>query len=249
MTVLDSTEEMTEPAEPWWRKLLRKVGIIPENGSALTDSQAGVRVGLASIIQVAGTLFVGFPLWLKMGTDRWAHDCFYIGLTFGCGGIVVLWATTYYIIFADRVNVVFTESIIRVIYVTNILALCIAMARVGDPSSSVFGHVIPLQLSGILLLEQQTESTSRARYAALKYGTIALILWILAAAFRIVLWPFLTGKVEPSTSGPDDKLATYLLIPSEIIFTVIAYYLPIWKRFRNFFEKKRPPAPSSQPTT
>jgi hypothetical protein len=242
---------MTEPAEPWWRKLLRIVGIIPENGSApiLTDSQAGVRVGLASIIQAAGTLFVGFPLVLKMGPDGWERDCFHIGLTFGVGGILVLWATTYYIMFADRVNVVLTESIIRVIYITNILALSIAMARVGDPSSSVFGHVIPLQLSGMLLLEQQTDSmTSRSRYAPLKYGVIALVIWAVAAGFRIVPWPFLTGKIEACTSGCDDKLATYFLIPSEIIFTVVAYYLAIWKRFRNFFEKK-PQVPSNQQTT
>jgi hypothetical protein len=245
---------MSEAVETLWRKVARLIGVIPENvvGRRPKDSQAGARVALASLTQISGTAIVIFPLWLEMGENGWKRDCYHIGLTFGVIGTFVLFGTLIYIVLLrDSVKVVATEWIIRIIYTTNIVALSLAMARVGDPSSSVFGHVVPLQLSGILLLEQQKDSmTSPSRFAAIRYGVVAVLIWVAAVALRerIIHWPFWTGDIEPCTSGCNDKLAILLLIPFEIAFTVLAYYLSRSKWFLNLFVKKKRRAMPSNKT-
>jgi hypothetical protein len=221
------------------------VGIIPEQGPARnpTARQAGARIALASIIQLSGTFFVMLPLWLEMGEKGWQHDCFKVGSWFGgLGSAVLVGALIYVILSKDAINVVATEWIIKILYTTNIVALSLAMVRVGGPSSSVFGHLIPLQLSGILLLEQQKDSMiTPSRYAAFRYSAVALLIWITAAALRdrIVQWPFWTGDVQPCTSGCNDELATKLLIPFELFFTVLVYYLLRSKRFWKIFGAKK----------
>jgi hypothetical protein len=233
---------MSEPDEGRWHRVARIIGIIPEKnlGRRLKAKDAAVRVALAAIIQFVGTLVVLLPLSRKMREDGWQHDCFIVGLVFGVTGFLVLVATLIYVPVANYlskdINVVATEWIIKILYTTNVVALSLAMARVGDPSGNVFGHLIALQLSGILLLEQQKESmTTPSSYTAMGYGLIAVFIWIAAVRFResfVHLW-FWSGDVKPCTSGCDDKLATKWLIPFEIVFTVFAYYFP------KFFVKKK----------
>lgn len=241
---------MIKTAARWLAKVVRIIGtiigIVSEKVPARRPktSQAGMRVALACIIQIVGTTVVLVPLSLEKAKDGWQLDCYDLGWKFGGIGAFVLFVTSMYVILArENLKVVITEWVIKVIYTTNIIGLSLAMTRVGDPSTSVFGHIIPLQLSGILLLEQQKDSmTTPSRYAALRYGTIALLIWIAAVWLResIVQLPFLwTGAINPCTSGCNDKLATQLLIPFEIAFTVLAFYISRWKQFSNFFGTKK----------
>lgn len=229
-------------SEPDGHRVARNRGVIPEKNPRrrLKAEDAHVRVALAAIIQFVGTLVVLLQLWREVGKDGWQHDCFILGLVFGVIGFLVLIGTLISFSVANylskHINVVATEWIIKILYTTNVVALSLAMARVGDPSGNVFGHLIALQLSGILLLEQQKENmTTPSRYAAMGYGLIAVFIWLAAGWFResIVQLPFWSGDVKACTSGCDDKLASKWLILFEIVFTVIAYYFP------KFFVKKK----------
>src|ERR1043166_8542830 len=239
---------MSEPKEPWWRKVVRFIGtilgIIPEIVPARRPkaNQAGMRVALACIIQIVGTAVVRVPRSLEKAKDGWQLDCYDLGWKFGgIGGFVLLVTSIYVMLARENLKVGITESVIKVIYTSNIIGLSLAMTRVGDPSTSVCGHIIPLQLSGILLLEQQKDSmTTQSRYSALRYGSIALLIWIAAVWFRESIASFFwTQDINPCISRCNDKLATQLLIPFEIAFTVLAFYLSRWKRFSNFFGKKK----------
>jgi hypothetical protein len=206
----------------------------------LNDEQGGVGVGvgLASIIEIAGLGLVFFLIGPRAGSAGWQLDCYRIGLIVIGSGSVVLWITTLLVI-GGHVRLVFAEWLVRIIYFANTIALSVAMARAGG-LSSVLGHIIPLQLSGILLVEQQKEKViAQNRFVPAIYGLLTLVIWWLAVSYRqrIAAWSFWTGPTECVDNCNDDVLTVWLL-GFEIVFTAVAYYLAKSEDFHKLFKPK-----------
>lgn len=216
-------------------------GTVKPSDDKLNDEQGwvGVGVGLASIIQLAGLGLVFFLIGPRAGPDGWQLDCYRIGLRVIGIGALALWVTTLLVI-GGHVKLVFAEWLVRIIYLANTVALSIAMARSGGLSSAL-GHIIPLQLSGILLLEQQKEKViAQNRFMPAFYGLLTLLIWGLAVFYRqsIAAWPFWTGSRECVDNCNDDVITGWLLA-FEIVFTAVAYYLAKSEWFHKFFTSKR----------
>jgi hypothetical protein len=151
----------------------------------LTKAEARARIGLVFGLELVGIAIIMIPLISQgMATKGWQRDCLLIGGIAGGVSVVIL-SLTHVVMGIRGINVTLTEGIIGVIFVVNTIAFAVAMARTGGPSCSVFGQIIPLQLSGMLLFEQQKEKmTSQHTYAAVFYTAITISIWVIAVLFR-----------------------------------------------------------------
>lgn len=209
----------------------------------LTKPEALARFSVVSGIQVIGVLITLGVLWIAQSvTDKeWLRDCWRIGVVAGFGSWLIL-LLAYAIMGVRAFSINCAELLIKAIFAINTLAFALAMARTGGASCSVFGQVIPIQLSGILLLEQQKEKmTSTHSNAALGYAGFAISVWIAAELSRnrlSALFGWVGGDGE-NTLEDWNRIAGTILVVVGMLFTAVAYLLPRSPLFIRFFKDDR----------
>src|SRR5947209_5951269 len=148
----------------------------------LEPREALARLSVVSGIQVIGVLITLVVLLLikLIAEEEWQSFYWWLWGVAGVGSCLGL-LLAFAIMGIRTFNVDYTERIINALFVTNTLAFALAMVRTGGSPYSAFGQVIPIQLSGILILEQQKEKmTSTHSNAALGYAGISIVVWVVA---------------------------------------------------------------------
>lgn len=213
-----------------------------EGPRELKKPEALARFSVVSAIQVLGFAITIIPLIIGARAGGvWQYDCLWVGIIAGVlsiGAIILVYIGMGIFGF----NAKLTEWIIRAIFVVNTTAFAFAAARTGGPSCSIFGQIIPIQLSGILLLEQQKEKmTSKQSKGRLVFGyaAIAIIAWVIVELFRDRLAALLgwSASVTGTIPGTWYTIAATSLVAAGMAFTAIAYLLPRSPGFIDFFPK------------
>jgi hypothetical protein len=208
----------------------------------LTPREALARFSVVSFIQASGvviTLGVLVLVQLIVG-EGWQSFYWWLWGVAGVGSCLGL-LLAFAIMGIRTFDVDYAERIIQVLFVTNTLAFALAMVRTGSFPCSAFGQVIPIQLSGILLLEQQKERmTSTRSNAALGYAGIAIVIWVIAELSRSYLATSLgwTAGGNGTAWESGNRIATTILVVTGMLFTTIAYLLPSRLLFTKFFNEK-----------
>jgi hypothetical protein len=201
----------------------------------LQEEQALSRVCVVSLIQIVGVLLtislVKYgPGWFRMNDEAdWQRDCLGIAYVLLATGFGVL--ITFALSWLRRWRPAIPEGIIFLTFVVNIIAFSLAMARTGGPSYSFFGQLIPMQLSGILILEQQktmmTSRKSSTRMRAWYYAGFTVFVWLIVVLFPMqfaALFGWKQMTIETSVKSYQDFVATVLFILGMIV-TAFAYWV------------------------
>ena len=154
-------------------------------GHGLTEEQALSRICMVFMIEFVGVVLTIILICCGPGKftegDKvyWKLDCGYIAA--GLFLFAVFLGLTFAVSWLRRWRPSIPEGIILLTFIVNIIAFSMAMARTGG-THSFFGQLIPMQLSGILILEQQKTmfKTSSQRYRAWFYATFTVIVWVIA---------------------------------------------------------------------
>jgi hypothetical protein len=147
----------------------------------LTPGEAGSRLVIVTGIQWLGVGFLVGPLVTRgIQSSGWQRSCLLFGLLAALGAVLLLIMLLYaakrrFKDPPDSFDVRKTELAITFAFVLNTVALALAMARTGGPSCSTYGQMIPMQLSGMLLLALQKETfTSDRSFRSIIYPVITL---------------------------------------------------------------------------
>jgi hypothetical protein len=206
--------------------------ITPSPTSMLTLGEAGSRLVIVFVIQLLGVVFLVVPLMLPgIKNDGWQQSCRRFGGLAAIGLVLLLGMFVYaaWQHFHDQAfDVRKTELAITLAFVLNTVALALAMARTGGPSCSTYGQMIPMQLSGMLLLAQQKQTfTSDQSFQPVIYAAITLFFW----GSSVLFWQQLAHwRGWATTIGTNERgygfLSPGLLIFCEILLMAIAYFVP-----------------------
>jgi hypothetical protein len=191
----------------------------------LTNDQAMDRLSIVSLIQILGILITLGLLGLShamVNGGRWRIFCWWVGIGTSLGTIALL-LIAHSTIRVRGPN--WSERIIQFVFIGNTVALALGMARTGGASSSVFSQTIPIQLSGMLLLELQKERlTSSKTQAYWWYALIAIAFWVAAELIGGSRFGIVASK-----DGDYEvwrRVASAVLFVVGTIFTVITYKFP-----------------------
>lgn len=201
----------------------------------LSRYQAMVRFGAISSIELAALAICLLPLLSRQ--KPWQADCLGVGIATTIVALVII-TVACIVAFAlpknraaeqldaslDRVF----ESAIVTLYVLNLVSLCLVIARTGGPGQSLFGPLIPILLSVILLLQVQRDRWCGA------VSLMALLYTAVAAGGVFVSYRFqapLAGLVTSATESASDLLVgtrgwhAFLTI-SGMILAYLSYLVP-----------------------
>jgi len=200
----------------------------------LTHGEAGSRLVIVTGIQWLGVGFLVGPLVTPgIQNNGWQRSCLLFGLLAALGAALLLIMLLYAAKrrFKDppsSFDVRKTELAITFVFVLNTVALALAMARTGGPSCSTYGQMIPMQLSGMLLLALQKETfTSDRSFRSIIYPAITLFFW----GSSVLFWQQLAQwRGWATTIGANEVgygfLSPGLLIFCEVLLMAIAYFVP-----------------------
>ena len=226
--------------------------------SELPEEHALSRVFVVSLIQIVG---VSLTIALVKFGPRWAHggygfralfrpadeagwqqDC--LAIAYFLGANVILLFLVFGFSYIRRWKPGIPEGIILFTFVVNIIAFSLAMARTGGPSHSFFGQLVPMQLSGILILEQQkamtTSRTSSTRKRAWYYAAFTVFIWLIVWLFPMrfaALFGWKQMTIEASVKSYEDFAATVLFILGMLV-TAFAYW--VTPRLAASFRRPKP---------
>jgi hypothetical protein len=176
----------------------------------------------------------------------WRFDCACVGAVSAVVAVLLIFSSLAWAVWqpwheesGERITAVL-EKIVAFIYFWNVLSLSIAIARTGGPTISLYGPLIAIQLSVMLLLELQKESVTKKRSEYARwYFTAGFLAWLLLAfvhrtAPALYLW---------RANEADDNLALAQATPAFLLTTVgmilgyLTYELPKWESLQNRFAK------------
>ncbi len=201
----------------------------------LTEDQALARLCVVSLIQLVGVSLTFFLIkygpraFGLSGEADWQRDCLVIAYVLGV--TIILLFLTLIFSYLRRWRPWVQEGIILFTFGVNIIAFSLVMARTGGPSHSFFGQLVPMQLSGILILEQQKaimmSKQSSKRKRAWLYAGFTIVVWLI-----VVLSPVqvasLFGRqemtLETNLKTYEEWAATVLFILGMIV-TAFAYWV------------------------
>ena len=199
----------------------------------LTEEQGLARLCVVSLIQSVGVyLTIGLneylPLFFGLTEEAgWQRDCLKIAS-------VLRWTITmlFFTLIGSyllRWKPKTSEVVIIITFVVNIFAFSLAMVRTGGPAHSFFAQLVPMQLSGILILEQQkammTSQQPSKRWRALLYAVFAIVASLTVVCLskrfqRLFGWQDLTMQANQESYAR--WVATTLFILGMIV-TAFAY--------------------------
>ncbi|MFZ1011242.1 MAG: hypothetical protein WAN65_30665 [Candidatus Sulfotelmatobacter sp.] len=159
---------------------------------------AVARFAAVAIIELVALLICFFPL--VRAADQWQKDCRKCGFI---ALIVALVVGTLMLSIAglaprssNQTTIVhLLEAGVIAIYILNVVALSLVTARSGGPTSSLYGTLIPIQLSAMLFLQLQKDRlTGEASVDSAIYYAVIGIGGYLAAHYlkpRLSTWKIL----------------------------------------------------------
>jgi hypothetical protein len=213
----------------------------------LTSAEALARLSVVSLIQLIGffmtILLVRWgPRWFT-GTSKaeWQRDC--LRGAYICGGVGLLALFVMLILgslFSLAAN--WPEKVISAVFVLNTIFFAFGMARTGGAAYSFFGYLVPLQLSGILVLEQQKAMMTNTQLTTWTFAAFSTFIWLAAVLLRKQLARRLQWQeflMEPGLEKFTAFAATLLFVLS-VAVTVLAYWLPPRPEFIEFIRRHRP---------
>jgi len=201
----------------------------------LKEEQALARLCVVSLIQLAGVSLTFFLI--KYGPRAfgqadeadWQRDCLVIAYVLG--GTIILLFLTFIFSYLMRLKPSIPEGIILLTFGVNIIAFSLAMARTGGPSHSFFGQLVPMQLSGILILEEQkaimTSKQPSTRARAWLYAGFTVFVWLIVVLFPAQVALVFGQKemtIETGLKTYEEWAATILFILG-IVVTAFAYWV------------------------
>jgi hypothetical protein len=219
----------------------------PSSVEALTLAQALARLSVVALIQLVGffatiVLVKWGPRWFT-GTSKadWQSDCLRGAYVFGGTSLLALFVTLIFgLLFSLDASV--PERVISGVFAVNTIFFAFAMARTGGAACSFFSQLVPIQLSGILVLEQQKAMMTHTRLTTWTFAIFSTFIWVAAVLFRKRLARRLHWKefiLEPGLEKFTVFAATCLFTLS-IGVTVLAYWLPPRPEFILFIQRHRP---------
>jgi hypothetical protein len=159
----------------------------------------------------------------------WQKDCGVIAGILFLIAVVILLTTVALVLVMLRGGTwlrncrpIVAEGVILAAFIVNIVAFCVAISRSGGPSHSFFTQLVPMQLSGILILEQQkasmTNRKSGARRRSCYYAAFAIVVWLVSAPYSI-------GVVQMGGGNYEDFVASFLFVLG-VLVSVAAFVIP-----------------------
>lgn len=219
--------------------------------------QALARLSIVLFIELVGagaTIYLVWrgPRWFS-GTSvtAWQRDCLAgIGL-FGGASLIALIMMLIGGVFLPRIvkirNAILfygpkiTEGVIWLVFAMNTVFFTLGMARTGGPAESFFAQLVPIQLSGILVLQQQKLMLTGARATIWTFGTSAafsVLTWLIAVSFQVQAVGIMgwDKTMMEGTLEAFGVFATTALFVLSVAVTVVAYWLPLQPWFIAIFE-------------
>jgi hypothetical protein len=207
----------------------------------LEKGPALARLCVVSFIQFVGVLLTYFLIYSGpsfAGVQKevpWQNYCLGIAyVLFVSTGVLVV---TFFFSFFFRWRASIGEGIIWFTFAVNIIAFSLAMARTGGPAHSFFGQLVPLQLSGILLLQQQKAMLTCKRRASWLPTIYTVFVWLTMVIIgRVIGWKSVT--TEPNLEKYELYAAGILFLLG-LLVTALAYWLPTRPSFIARFQSSR----------
>jgi hypothetical protein len=200
----------------------------PEPFSELEKGPALARLCVVSFIQFVGVLLTFFLI--NFGPSifgvqeelSWQRYCLWIAyVLFGTIGVLFL-TLIFSLYYGWRASI--AEGVIWFTFWVNIAAFSLATALTGGPSRSFFGQLIPMQLSGMLLLQQQKHQLTHKRSEPWYPAVFTVVVWlIMVGVGRFFGWKGITEDPNFETFETVAAIALFLL---GILVTALAYWLP-----------------------
>lgn len=230
---------------------------MPSREAALKLDQALARLSVVLFIELAGflatlVLIKRGPRWFNVVSEaEWQRDCLNGIWYFGGASLIALIMMLIGGVFLPRIvkirNAILfygpkiTEGVIWLVFAINTVFFTLGMARTGGPAESFFAQLVPIQLSGVLVLQQQKVMLTRARATIWTFGTFAIfsvLTWLTAVSFQVQA----VGIMGWDKTMMEDTLkgfgvfATTVLFVLSVAVTVVAYWLPLQPWFIAIFE-------------
>jgi hypothetical protein len=226
---------------------------------ALTLDQALARLSVVLFIELVGflatLLLVKYgPGWFSLTSEaEWQRDCLQGIYFFGGASLITLIVVMVSCIILPRVPNIperivsfipkLTEGMIWLVFGMNTVFFTLGMARTGGPSQSFFAQLVPIQLSGILVLQQQKVMISEAKatiWTFATFATFSILAWLVVVSYpahviRIVGWNKLIIESNLETFF---VFATTALFVLSVAVTVLAYWLPLQRWFTAIFQPR-----------
>lgn len=232
-----------------WEKLKRRcpvaASIIVYLGVHLTGRlkphQALARLSVVALIQLVGVLLTFwlieyFPSHFDVTYQAiWQDDCLKLARVLFVIGLALLVASAVgHLTFSSRYFAAWAPAIaegsILLTFGVNIVYFSLAMMRTGGPAHSFFAQLVPMQLSGILILEQQrmmmTSRRLSPRWRAWVYAGFTIFVWMIVVSSpervqSVLDWRYMMIERR----GDDYELwAAAILFVLGIIVTAVAYW-------------------------
>jgi hypothetical protein len=218
----------------------------------LDEEAALSRAIVVSLIQIGGVVLTialvtkgprwalgeyDFRVWRLAADEAWQRDCLGIAYILLATGIGV--SATFAFGWLRRWRPIVSEGLILLTFVVNIVAFSFAMARTGGPAHSFFAQLIPMQLSGILILEEQkammvpnTSKKISTRKRAWFYAVLTVLVWLIIVRFSTQFatlfgWKQMTlesSVMTIETVKRFENLAATVLFMLGMFVTAFAYW-------------------------
>jgi hypothetical protein len=136
------------------------------------------------------------------------------------------------------------EIVIWVIFAINVVVFSLGMARTGGPARSFFSQLVPIQLAGIFMLEQQKAMLMKTQVATWKFvavSAIACLVWLSVVLFRERFEQLLQWQEHDMNPWLErfTVFATTFLFFLSVGVTVFAYWAPLRPEFVEFISRHR----------
>jgi len=215
-----------------------------EVGNQITEllpAQAFTRLSVVSLIQLIG--FVAVWGLVRYGPRRfqvttvapWQQDCLRLAQIFGVISFLILFLTMIGG-FIGGWGARAAERAIWITFVTNTAFFSLGMARTGGAARSFFSQLVPIQLAGILMLEQQKAMLTKIQPTVWTFAALSLVsigLWLVVVSFRMTFqrvfkWQDLDMQPWIERFA---VFATTTLFFLSVGVTVFAYWAPLHPEF------------------
>lgn len=217
----------------------------------LSVCEAQARLSVVSAIEIVGYAAVVLLVrwvprwsWFKLDESKteWLRDCLRFANFFGRISLALLFITLIISVLWSW-GVSFPEWVIRVVFGINTICFALGMIRSGGPSRSFFGQLVPLQLSGILVLEQQKAMLTQVQFTTwvFVFAAFSMVVWLVAVLSQkrvVQCWNWSEISSDHSLERFNVFAATVLFVLS-VCVTVMAYWLPLQPWFIAFFSRRR----------
>lgn len=190
----------------------------------LTLEQALDRLRIVSLIQLLGIVLTLLLLGSShfFVSEDWQLFCWVVGAVASFLTLVIL-VIAFCTIEVRGPN--WAERMIQLVFLANTVALAFGMARTGGASNSVFSYTIPIQLSGMLLLELRKDKLTLGESRAYWwYAGITIFVWVTAEVIAASVFGLLPrGSLAYEYWR---RIAAAILVFAGTLFTVITYKFP-----------------------